>query len=283
MRYQFTMSQPRRSASRGPALVFAALVSALLAGYTFAACGDRNPDRASAGEPVVSLPSPAPTPAERPSRPTPTTPSEFYTVGRDAWRAGDAAAAESAFGQALALDSTDVKSRLYLSRVLIETGRAEQALPHLEAVIALDSTSSEPFRLQGRAFAVMGRSDEAIGAYKRAIVLNEEDVWALNNLGSLYLKLGRFDDALGPIARAIEIEKQVAIFHNNLGTALEQGGHFTAAAEAYRAALAVEGTFGPAQTNLARVEQLHEDPATTPVDLTVVVQKFRDEVATWKQ
>src|SRR6266480_3103774 len=282
MRYQFTI-QPTRTAGRGKALVFATLVSAAAASYLFAACGDRNPDRASAGEPVVVTPSPTPAPTPRPVEPQPTTPADFFKIGRTAWKAGAFAQAESAFVQALALDSTHVKSRLYLSRVLLETGRAEQALPHIDAAIALDSGSSEPFRLQGRAYEALGRADEAIGAYKRAIVTYDGDVWALNNLGSLYIKLGRFEEALGPIARAAELEKNVAIFHNNLGTALEKTGHFTAAAEAYRGALAVEGTYGPAVTNLARVEQLKEDPAAVPVDLTAVVRKFVEEVATWKQ
>ncbi|HEV8306005.1 MAG TPA: tetratricopeptide repeat protein [Gemmatimonadales bacterium] len=280
MRYQFTIDRPR-APGRGHAIAFAALVSAVIAGYAFAACGDRKPDRASAGEPVVSMPTPAPSPVS--TEPQPTTPADFYKVGRTAWKAGNAAQAESAFVRALALDSTHVKSRLYLSRVLLETGRAEQALPHIETAIGLDSTSSEPYRLQGRAFEALGRTEEAIGAYQRAIVIDDGDVWALNNLGSLYIKLGRFEEAFGPIEWAIELEKGVAIFHNNLGTALEKTGHYTAAATAYRAALEVEGTYGPAATNLARVEQLKEDPATPPVDLAAAVTKFRDAVATWKQ
>ena len=284
MRYQFTIDRPVAAPRSGQAIAFVALVFAVLAGYVFAACGEREPDQASAGEPVVATPAPAPPPPPEPvlTASQPSTPGDFYKLGRTAWRAGNAAEAESAFEQALAVDSTDVKSRLYLSRVLIETGRAEQALPHIATVIPFDATSSEPFRLQGRAYEVLGRSDEAIESYKRAIVTHVDDVWSLNNLGSVYIKLGRFEDALGPIARAIELETNVAIFHNNLGTALEKTGHFTAAAEAYRAALEVEGTYGPATANLARVEQLTQDPALPPMDLGAVVQKFRDEVVTWK-
>ena len=285
MRYQFTMDRPR-TPGPGPFIAFVALVTLGVAGYVFAACGDRNPDRASA-EPVVTTPTPLPAsnPSPRPERAAaaPTTASGFYTVGRTAWKAGDLARAESAFVQALALDSTHVRSRLYLSRVLIESGRAGDALQHIEAAITLDSTSSEPLRLLGRAYEVLGRSDEAIGAYKRAIFRNPEDVWSLNNLGSLYIKLGRSEEALGPIARALELEKSVAIFHNNLGSALEKTGHYVAAIEAYRGALAVEGTYGPAAKNLSRVELLKEDPATQPVDLAALAKQFVDQIATWEQ
>ena len=282
MRYQFSI-QPTREVRRGPALVFAALITAVAAGYLFAACGDRNPDQASAGEPVVSLPTPTAAPESVTTASQPTTAGDFYKIGRTAWRAGNTVEAESAFVQAVALDSSDVKSVLYLSRVLLETGRGEEALPHIERAIALDSTSSEPFRVQGRAFEVLGRLDEAIASYKRAIVINDGDVWALNSLGSVYMKLGRFEDALGPIARAIELEKHVAIFYNNLGTALEKTGHVTAAAESYRGALAVEGTYGPATTNLTRVEQLTQDPALPPVDLVAVSKHFQEQVVGWRQ
>jgi len=283
MRYQFSIDRPHTQ-GRGLALAGVALVVLGVVGYAFAACGDRNPDQASAGEPVVSRPTPIPPPPPaEPVTPTPTTASEFYTVGRTAWKAGDFARAESAFVHAIALDSTHVRSRLYLGRVLIESGRAGEGLQHIEAAVELDTTSSEPLRLLGRAYEVLGRSDEAINAYKRAIVRNAKDVWALNNLGSLYIKVGRSEDALGPIARAVELEKHVAIFHNNLGTALEKTGHFTAAAEAYRAALAVEGTYGPAATNLARVEQLKEDPAAQPVDLAALAKTFVDQIPSWNQ
>jgi tetratricopeptide (TPR) repeat protein len=159
MRYQFMIPRPPDYA------VFAALVSLGVAGYAFAACGDRTPNRASA-EPVITTPAPIPAPSSRPaSEPAaPTTASGFYSVGRTAWKAGDFARAESAFVQALALDSTHVRSRVYLARILIESGRAGDALQHIEAAVALDSTSSEPLRLLGRAYEVLGRSDEAIDA-----------------------------------------------------------------------------------------------------------------------
>src|SRR5207245_6018982 len=80
----------------------------------------------------------------------PTNPWGFYMLGLSAWKAGDRVQAESAFVQALSLDSTDVKSHLNLSRVLLEGGQPDSALVHIERAIALDSTSSEPLRLQDR-------------------------------------------------------------------------------------------------------------------------------------
>jgi tetratricopeptide (TPR) repeat protein len=151
----------------------------------------------------------------------------YYMLGLSAWKAGDRETAVNAFTLALEKDSTHVKSHLNLSRVLIEQGRAPEALPHVVAVLAIDSTSSEGFRLLGRVKTELGDSAGAITAYKRAIVLDGRDVWSLNNLARVYMGQGRFEDALGPLARAIEIDSTVATFQSNLRIALKRSGHAT--------------------------------------------------------
>jgi len=315
MSYQFSIERPSRSV-RFPVLVLGGIVCAVIAAYTFAACNDRSPDQAAAGEPVMTTPAATvPATAEKPalviSGPVsfemadsayrarryddatalfqvytegrPTNPWGFYMLGLSAWKSGDRAQAESAFVQALALDSTHVKSHLNLSRVLLEGEQPESALVHIEAAIALDSTSSEPLRLQGRAFEALGKTDDAIAAYQRAIVTNDSDVWALNNLGALYIRLERFEDAIGPLVRAVELDDKVATFHNNLGMALERTGRFGDAVNAYRAALAIEGTYGKAVANLQRVETVKQDPTVTPVDLSERSKRFQEEVDRWRE
>ena len=295
MSYQFELDQSNRSL-RFPVMLMAAIVCMVIAAYVFAACGDRTPDQAAAGEPAVSTPvsdTPASTvsnekPALVVSGPVtfemadsayrdrryddattlfkaytenrPSNPWGFYMLGLSAWKSGERVQAESAFTQALSLDSTHVKSHLNLSRVLLEDGQPDSALTHIEAAIALDSTSSEPVRLQGRAFETQGKTDDAILAYNRAIQLDSADVWALNNLGALYIRLERFQEAIEPLKVAVQLNDQVAVFHNNFGMALERTGQYRAAEVEYRAAVAIEGTYGKAVTNLQRVQQLKETP-----------------------
>src|SRR5256884_4628871 len=148
----------------------------------------------------------------------------YYMLGLSAWKAGDRDAAVNAFTLALEKDSTHVKSHINLSRVLIEQGRAQDALPHVESALAIDSTSGETVRLLGRVKRELGDSAGAIAAYKRAIVLDERDVWSMNNLAKLYIGQGNYDDAVGPLARAVEIDSTTPAFRNNLGVAL---GHST--------------------------------------------------------
>ena len=129
-------------------------------------------------------------------------------------------AAVNAFTLALEKDASHVKSHINLSRVLIEQGRAQDALPHVEAALVIDSTSGETIRLLGRVKRELGDSAGAIAAYQRAIVLDERDVWSMNNLAKLYIAQGNYDDAVGPLARAVEIDSTTPAFRNNLGVAL---------------------------------------------------------------
>lgn len=315
MSYQFRIDQSNRSL-KFPVIVMAGIVCTVIAAYTFAACGDRTPDQAAAGERVVTPTSTGNVAVSNvstePSTPRvfsgPVTfemadsayrdrryddaaalfksyteskssnPWGFYMLGLSAWKSGDRVTAESAFVQSLLLDPTHVKSHLNLSRVLLEIDQPDSALVHIETALQLDSTSSEPLRLQGRAFEALDKTDDAIVAYQRAVGKNDSDVWAMNNLGALYLRLGRVEDAIGPLSRAIEIEDKVATFRNNLGMALELTGRFEAAAEQYRAALAIEGTYGKAVSNLQRVERVKQDPSITPVDLAERSKQFQEEI-----
>jgi Flp pilus assembly protein TadD len=212
----------------------------------------------------------------------PENPWGFYMLGLAAWKSGDHELAERSFLEVVRIDSTHVKSRRNLGRVLMETNRHVDALEHIRAAIDLDSTSSEGFRLLGRAYDGLGRVVDAVWALKRAIVLDGRDVWALNNLGTVLLRAGRYADALGPLARAVELEPRVATFLNNFGLALERNGYYTAAREAYSTALGVDSTYGRAAISLSRVERLTEASTLPPLDLTGVVQRFLEQVEVWR-
>src|SRR3989442_9815038 len=55
MSYQFSLDQSNRSL-RFPVLVMAGIFSAVIGAYTFAACNERTPDQAAAGEARLSQP-----------------------------------------------------------------------------------------------------------------------------------------------------------------------------------------------------------------------------------
>jgi Flp pilus assembly protein TadD len=206
----------------------------------------------------------------------------YYMLGLSGRRTGDTDVAERAFGQALDLDPQHVKSLLNLSRVLLDTDRADVALARIGEALAIDSRSGDGYRLQGRAFRQLADKNQAAASYRLAIQIDDEDAWSMNNLALMFIEEGRYDDALPPLARAVELRNDVAVFLNNLGMALEGKGHYRAAEEAYRTAVAIDSFHVYAATNLARIELVSEDPALEPVNLAVLAQSFVDEVAGWQ-
>jgi Tfp pilus assembly protein PilF len=207
----------------------------------------------------------------------------YYMLGLSAWKAGDPERAEQAFGEALELDPGHVKSWLNLSRVLLDEGRAEEALTKIEEALAIDPESGIALRLQGRAYHQLGRREEAIESYRQAILIDDQDAWSMNNMGLILIEEERFAQALPALARAVELRDDVAIFHNNLGVALERAGFYRAAEQAFKAAIALDGSYDKASVSLARVETLVERPGLDPVDLGVLAQSFIEEVETWRE
>jgi Tfp pilus assembly protein PilF len=165
--------------------------------------------------------------------------------------------------------------------VLLEEGRPEDALTHLEHAVDVDPVSDDGWRVLGNAQADLGRGDDAIESYRHALALNESDTWAMNNLGLLLIRQGRYEEALPALARASELKPASAVFQNNLGVALERSGHTAAAAEAYRAAVAADSTYDKAVVSLARVEPLAGDAVADPTDLVAMARAFVEEIVRW--
>ena len=207
----------------------------------------------------------------------PENPWGHYMLGLSAWKAGDPGIAETALTRALEIDPDHGKSRLNLTRVLLEAGRPEEALDHASLAVDLDSTSGEAHRLFARALADLGEVTDAIIAFRRAVSLDDQDVWALNNLGLLLIGEDQTSQALGPLARAVGLRPGVAVFHNNLGMALERCGYFGAATDQYRLAVESDPTHQKAAANLGRIEGRQDRPGLPELDLPALGREFVEE------
>jgi Flp pilus assembly protein TadD len=204
-----------------------------------------------------------------------------YMHGLSAWKSGDHAAAEQALTRAVELNGETVKIRTNLGRVLLERGRASDALPHLEKAVELDPTSHEVWRVLGNVYSATGRTSEAIESYRQALMLDDHDSWTMNNYGLVLIQLGRYDEAVLPLARAVELVPLSATFQNNLGVALERMGEIEGARGAFAAAVEADSTYEKARTSLERVEaRLVDQPMEAP-DLSVFAQQFVDEMMFW--
>jgi len=209
----------------------------------------------------------------------PENPWGYYMLGLSAWKAGRFEIAEGAFERALELDPDHVKSRLNLSRVLLDKGEPEDALIHIRVALELDPESSVAYRLKGRVFDAIHQLPQAVEAYRDALRLDNNDAWSMNNLALIYIEEGLYAQALPPLARAVEIQSDNATFLNNLGMALECNGHYRASENAYQEAVNVNGGYDKAAVNLARVQEVREDPALEPVDLQMIARIFAEGIA----
>lgn len=205
-----------------------------------------------------------------------------YMLGLSAWKAGDPERAIMALERTVELDSTNVKARTNLGRVLIEQGRADDALAHLEVARTLDPQSASVLRVLGNAMSEANRPEEALVAYREALAIDPEDAWTMNNYALQLIRLSRFEDALPPLARAVELKPGSALFQNNLGVALERSGDPVSAAAAYEAALAADESHERARISLARVQQHITGEETSLTDLGALAIAFIGEVESWR-
>ena len=212
----------------------------------------------------------------------PKNPWGHYMLGLSAWKSGQLPRAKESFERAVELDPSHVKSRLNLSRVLLELREPREASEQIQAALRLDSTSAEVHRLMGRVQMALGESENSLVAYRTALTLDAHDVWSMNNMGLLLIELGRFEEALKPLARAVQLDSGIAVFRNNFGMALERTGHFVAATESYRAAVSIDPGYSKASASLARIEGRRDDPLATSIDVSLLADDFVKEIEAWK-
>jgi Tfp pilus assembly protein PilF len=205
-----------------------------------------------------------------------------YMLGLSAWKSGDHARAETALKKAVEFDSTNTKALTNLARVVLEQGRASEALPYIEKANDVAPDAAEVWRVLGNVQSQLGRSDEALESYRRALALNDRDAWSMNNYGLVLIQTGRYEEAVAPLARAVELMPTSAVFHNNLGVALERSGLYGSAKTAFEKAIAADSTFTKAKISLERVDMKLGGEMGEEIDLTGYARSFHEEIQSWK-
>jgi Flp pilus assembly protein TadD len=205
-----------------------------------------------------------------------------YMLGLSAWKTGDRGRAEESLVRAIELDSTSVKARTNLGRVLLEQGRPADALPHVQKATELKPESYEVWRVLGTVHGQLGQNEEALEAYRQALIRNDKDAWSMNNFGLVLIQQGLYEDALQPLARAVELVPLSPVFRNNLGSALERSGYLGSAKIAFGMAVEADSGYVKAKTSLERVQLRLGDTEGTMVDLSAFAQSFVEEITRWR-
>jgi tetratricopeptide (TPR) repeat protein/O-antigen ligase len=119
-------------------------------------------------------------------------------------RQGKTREAEALFKETLRVRPWDWVAYSSLGSILLEDGRAEEAVQLLNPGPLWKIPES--FTLRGVALLATGRLKEAEKMFLRTLSKNPHSIRALNNLGVLYLKTGRKDEAVTQWEEALRLD-----------------------------------------------------------------------------
>ena len=166
-------------------------------------------------------------------------------IGRLRLATGDAAVAESAFRQALAIVPGSPDALIGLASALAAVGRVEDAEQAYRQAIAAQPRYGASHTAYGKFLYSRGRNKEAIAAYEQGTILMPDNPDAFSNLGVAYFLAGDFERAGRALKHALEIEPRRGGY-TNYGSLQYYRGHFAEAEALFRKAL----EFAPADNRL---------------------------------
>ncbi len=108
-----------------------------------------------------------------------------------------------------------------LGTLLLETGRAPEAMADLERAVALKPDLPEGQFNLGNALRAAGRLDEAVGRYEAALRARPDYPEAEDNLGTTLAALGRPAEAILHVRAALRLRPRYPEAEVNLGTILQ--------------------------------------------------------------
>jgi len=137
-----------------------------------------------------------------------------------------------------------------LGTVLLQMGRAADALAPMQQAAALSSGDAETYKNLGILLKGMKRLPEAEAAYLRAIELKPDYLDAHNNLGILLHEMKRLPEAEAAYLRATKLKPDVPEAHNNLGNLYKDTKRLPEAEAAYLRAIELKPDYLDAHNNL---------------------------------
>ncbi|MEM7204636.1 MAG: tetratricopeptide repeat protein [Planctomycetota bacterium] len=158
---------------------------------------------------------------------------------------------EARYRHMLDKDAGDWRAHTRLATELIESGRAPQALPHLETALRLQPNEADSLCTMGIALEHVGRAAAAAQHYEQALAIQPDSHVALSNLGRLLLQRGERDAALKKLQAAVAVAPHFLAARINLGNALGMSGQAEQALEQFGAAIEIDPTSKQAHGNVA--------------------------------
>ncbi len=133
-------------------------------------------------------------------------------------------AAEKALDRALELEPDNLGGLIYMSWLLAETGRFEEAMVPVQHAIQIDPLSKASHHALGELYYLQRDYELAIKAYEKARELDQEDPSQLQYIGWAYQQMGQYERAIARHREAVALSQRHPLYLSDLGYALGMAG-----------------------------------------------------------
>lgn len=183
----------------------------------------------------------------------------YANYGVTLWGTLQNAEALNQFEQAVKINQNFIPAQKWLATELINRGRCEEAIIHLQKALELEPRSAGCEHDLGFAFAKQGQWEQTIIHFKRAIELWPDCPleWP-HDLGFALAQNGRWGEALGYYQKVAERESTNAVDQNDLGVALMNNGRPDEGIQRFQEAVRLDPNYAAARDNLNRALKLEK-------------------------
>ncbi|UCG48425.1 MAG: tetratricopeptide repeat protein [Phycisphaerales bacterium] len=174
-------------------------------------------------------------------------------MGTELLKEGKLKEAAAEFKQAIEADPTHAGAHNNLGIAYERMGRQE-AQAQFERAIQLRSDFTHAHFNLARILIKTGRINEAVAELRRTIQIDPDHVGALNMLGMAHGRQQKFAEAQAHLERAVRLDPNHAEARSNLGAAYAGQGRLREAIAQFEAALRIDPDNPEARENLRRVK-----------------------------
>jgi protein O-GlcNAc transferase len=178
------------------------------------------------------------------------TPAELYEQAVRCHQGGLLVQAETLYRQVIARDPGVVGAHNNLGIILLEQGKAADALVCFRQALRLNPNHANSHNNLGNAYKESGQFAEAAACFQEALRLMPTMARAHNNLALTRAGQGMLAQAIEGFRQALRLDPNLPDAHNNLGSALQSQGKLAEATMCFRQAVRLSPGFANALNNL---------------------------------
>ena len=159
-------------------------------------------------------------------------------------------AAEQALNRALELEPDNLGGLIYMTWLLAETGRFEEAMIPARRAIQIDPLAKASHHALGELYYLQRDYKQAINAYRVAQEVDQDDPSQHQYIGWVYQQMGEYERAIEQHRKAVALSQRHPLYLSDLGYALGMAGQRE---EALRILAEINQAEGASPYNLAVV------------------------------